>query len=177
MVKPLLKFSNSSLCFFKLLSYWTFMMVRFWGKRNKIFQTIVIFYPINMVNLPTLGSWAMGIFPDNNMFKHLMPDISSWMASERKENIPIAVFNSTTLPIWIFFTLLIFIMAFTTLLRVSIHPTTTIWANLLVSLGILIGITAPFSPLLFRYVRHEYIISGEIQLVNRLMRQKPRARN
>ncbi len=173
MVKFIFQFPNSGSSLLEQLPYRAGVMMAFWWQSDKILKPVIILDTIDVMDLPSFWCGSIGIFPDNNMFKHLMPCISSWMVSERKKNIPITVFNSATLPIWVFFTLLIFVTAFTTLLRVSIHPTTTIWTNLPVSLGILIGITSPCESLLFRCIRHKYIITGETQLVNYLMRQKP----
>lgn len=174
MVNLKLQFSDSCLCLSEQLPNRASMVMSFRRKCNEILQSVIIPNSIDVVNLPTFRSWPMSIFPNNNMFKNLMSSICSWVVSNRKKNITITVFNSSTFPIRVFLTLSIFVMALTTLLRVPIHPATATWANLSVSLGILIGIATPLSSLFFTC--HDYIIADEIQLGNYFMRQKPHGR-
>lgn len=176
MVNLVFQFPYSCLCLLKQLLDRTRMMMGFWWECNKVFQAVIIPNSIYMVDLPPCGSRTMGIFPNNNVLKYLMPNTSTWMVSAGKKNIAITVFNSATFPIRIVFTLPILIMAFATLLRVPVHPATAARTNFTVPLGIFIGIATPFSLLLFSSHRHEYIIADEIQLSNKLMRQKPDGR-
>jgi len=169
-----LKFPYSSLSLSELLPYWAFVMMGFRSKSNKVFQAIIIPNSIDMMNLPAFGSRSVSIFPNNNMLKYLMPSISSWVIAKRKKNIASSVLNSTTFPVRILIALATFIVAFATLVRASIHPTTATRANLTISLGIFIGIAAPFSSLFFNC--HEYIIADETQLSNGFMPQKPTGR-
>lgn len=104
MVKFKFQFSDSCLCLLKQLSNRACMVMGFWWKGNKILQAVIIPNTIDVMDLPTLWSRAIGIFPHNNMFKYLMPGIGSWMVTKMKKNIAIPIFNSPAFPIGIIFT-------------------------------------------------------------------------
>jgi len=77
------------------------MMMAFGWQSNKIFQTVVIFNSVNVMDLPSFRCWTMRLFPNDNMFKDLMTGIGTGMVSKGKKDIAISVFNSPSLPIWI----------------------------------------------------------------------------